>query len=49
MMRYQGLLTDGNAHWLKQEQSVQTTQATMLPKDINEDAAAALYAREIGG
>jgi hypothetical protein len=49
MMRYQGLLTDGNAHWLKQEQSVQPTQATMLPKDIDEDAAAALYAREIGG
>ncbi len=49
LMRYQGLLSDDNPHWRNAEQSVKPNQAAQLPANIDDDAAAALYAREIGG
>lgn len=48
LMRYQGLLSETNPHWMQQEQSVKP-KAVALPANIDDDAAAQLYAREIGG
>lgn len=50
LMRYQGLLSEDNPHWRQQEQSVKPVNGQgVLPANVDDDQAAALYAREIGG
>lgn len=49
LMRYQGLLSDDNPHWRNAEQSVRPHAVATLPANIDDDAAAQLYAREISG